>query len=186
VFLRIANSNQADSNPAVYPTVSDGAKEIVSENIYRYTVLHYQPGVTLIQFAKEHHCSHKSPEGALISMVSAMSNLDYDVWSECWAENSRPESGQSARAQMLSAWRRAVVGKVLVLQHRIETGHYVLIEYAMKPQGGNPESNTTDAITSVVTFENVKDGWSATNDLASDPVRLFWQKPDYRPKFVVR
>lgn len=182
ILMQLPASNIGDK----FPAVSEGSKTIVSENIYRYTVLRYSPPVTITQLEKPLKCSQGSPEETVIAMVSAMSSLDYDLWSTCWKSAYQPKGDASTRKEMLSAWRRVVVGKSLILKHRIETGRYVLIEYLLQPTDKNVESSPNQTVTSTITLEKTVDKWLATNELAADPVRLFWQKPEYRQQVIVR
>jgi len=182
----VLTGNGQGSNDSAYDTIFGPPRTIVSENVYNYRVAEYRQSARVMNLTKPAQCPKQTPEETLIAMVSAMANLDYTLWTECWAEDSRQDTSQETRAQMVSAWRRVVVGRTLILLHKIETGQFVLIEYKLSSSSSREVDNASDEVTSTVTFEKVKDKWRATNALAADPVRLFWQKPDYRPRTVVR
>lgn len=157
---------------------------IVRESLYRYVVFRYEPPVIVTHLSKSSECPQATPEDTLISMVEAMASLDYILWSQCWKPEYKPETDTSTRENMLAAWRRVVVGKSLILKHRIETGTYILIEYEL--QSHDDIGKSKEPITSMATLEKTGDKWVLTNELASDPVRLFWAHPDYRQQIIAR
>ena len=180
-ILMSATQNRPDTK-----VVSEGNREIVAESIYRFSVSRYQPPILVTPSTELRRCTHQDPEEEIHSMISAMSHLDFESWIECWSTASRPKSDQTAREQLVEAWKRVVRGNVAVLQYRIATGDYVLIEYLIIPPNSSVEHIPPDAITSTITFEKTQTGWFATNDLAADPVRLFWKTPNYRPRSIAR
>lgn len=171
--------------------VFEGRKEVVTENVYFYKQYKYS-GPSEVRLLSRGEASYGSPEEALTALISAMSQTDYEWWINSWTEDSRKlmvekdKEMKRAPDDWKETWRKVVVGRRARLLHRIETGPYVLIEYALTPADAGAAAGGRDEIVSSLFFEKVGGVWLATQRMQGDPVGLFWRTPEVRPRILVR
>ena len=80
------------------------------------------------------------------------------------------------------AWARAFRGARVELTTRIETGEFVLIAYRLVPLA----NAATEPIDLVTVLKPLDGRWVATQELADDPVLLYWKTPNVHPKRTAR
>lgn len=172
----IAHSNAETPTP-IFPTTTPEMKKVIVEEAYYFWQMKYDPQVKLKLLTSRSESSYETPEEALIAILSAMYLQDHDWWLHSWtqaaidfriAEDKRQNQSPADWRQI---WDKLLKDKQAVLTHRIETSKYVILGYNLVDAANNiVESNL------VFTLENGK--WLATNDLASDPVKWGWRKPE--------
>lgn len=172
-----------------FPTGPARVEKVVEEMAYFYRLSAYQPAVAVQPVARA-SASYDTPEDAAIAAISAMLTGDYAWFLETWTPAAR-RAFEQRNAELgrgpefwTSAWQKGFAGKRVELTHRIETGPYVLIAYTIVDPAAPPaavEEGTGVRRPFLTTVLEERDGrWLATQDLAADPVLMFWDRPGYR------
>lgn len=177
--------NREDSR---FPTSQGQRHQVVEEHIYMYEVSKYTPPVEVKLHAGPLEPAFEDPESTLMTYLRAMSEGRYEVAMSCWLPAAREEMEQRDRKLHRSAewwereWRKRFEGKSAQLVSRIRTGDYVLLEYRLfLPSGGEYEYFSTLAL------KLATDGkWLLTQELAADPVFVFWKNPGYVVRKIIR
>ncbi|MFN7963845.1 MAG: hypothetical protein U0002_21455 [Thermoanaerobaculia bacterium] len=194
-FPAAASAAEGTGNPrpkSPFPTGAPQVQKVVEENAYFYRTLPYQPAVEVRAITHD-KASYATPEEATIAAISAMLSADYGWFLETWTADSRRQL--EARNQALGrspefwqeGWKKAFGGMRVELVTRIETGPYVLIAYSLTPQNeaaGAPGAKKKPFLTSVL--KNDGGRWLATQEMAADPVLMFWDQPGYHVQKMAR
>ncbi len=149
----------------LYPSSQRLQKEFVIRYIYDYAISTYTPAVKLPQVPRA-QVDRKTPEAALVALVSAMRSGDYEAWLQCWDEPARKgfeetaKSGQADAAKFKKGWATAFAGKDIMLIDRIELVADVILD--ARVQGGG---NTTPFPT---VFRHIQGEWFATQELGNN------------------
>jgi hypothetical protein len=153
----------------LYRTAKGQEKTIIQVDKFPYRESVYLSQKPVEPLPKDKY-SFVTPEEALISRLSAMTNLDYDGWLKTWDEKSqkflkdldaRPDFGPQKR---INQWR-GVFGQVKpVLVRRIETGSYVIVTYKLLNKAGQDAG----LLEYPTPFKQVGGLWIGTQELQSD------------------
>jgi len=161
----------------VYKTTRAKYEEIKEEVVYPYEVMDYVGRVKLDLIQNKSDAKYDTPEGALVSLFSAVYEGEYDWWLNSWTKESglKLKEDLDSEDELTEKWRSLFKDSYVALISRIETGKYVLLYY-------NVATKERNKIIQRQTIAFVKeDGkWLATNELSADPVFLYWQDPNYK------
>lgn len=172
-----------------YPTGPGRVEKVVEEMAYFYNLKAYQPAVPVRPVVRE-QAAYDTPEDAAIATISAMVAGDYDWFLATWTPDARRAFEQRntdlrrGADFWTAAWQTAFGGdKSVELTHRVETGAYVLIAYTIVdpavPQiAADEDTGVRRPFLTAVLVEQ-EGRWLSTQDLAADPVLMFWDRPGH-------
>lgn len=153
----------------IFPSTPREQKEFTVRYIYDYAESTYTPPATLPVITPAQF-DRSTPEGALIALVSAMQQGNYEAWLQCW--DSVSQKTFSDAKQDPATWRKnaqaALAGKTVVLVYRLEVVGYVILDARLAT--GKSQSPVFPSI-----FRNVNGKWYATNELGSSNFLGYWQ-----------
>lgn len=174
---------------APYKTSPAEKQKVVEELVYYYEVSSYAPAIP-VDVTKTANAS--TPEGAAMQLLEAMHSQDFDRWLRLWT----PESQELMKSQykkngtgpevFKSGWGKAFAGHTVALTKKIETGAYVIVVAAFSPSGGAAGDPSAKPFEMEFVFKQVNGNWTATQDMASDPVLNSWKEPNSVTRRVVR
>jgi hypothetical protein len=180
----------AEVPAAVHKTTPPKKQQIVTENLYFFTVRSYDPPVKVTPIRQQAESSYHTPEEAVLSLLSAMFRKDYEGWFLSWNELSRKEMQESDRTAKRSPsfwiqkWEENLQGKTAELVSRVETGQYVIVEYRLVPLKAT--ASPTQGFVGKIALKAEQGKWLATQELSSDPVFLNWKNPQQKMQFLIR
>jgi hypothetical protein len=163
-----------------FSTTKPEVKKVRVENTYYYRLMQYEPLVQIKLLSRPEDSSYKTPEEALISILSAMFAKNYNWWLQGWTQSaisfkkSQNQKENRTADGWVRGWTKLLINKQAILTHRAETGNYVILGYKLI-DAAHPANTAIDSELDF-TFENGR--WLATNDLASDPVGWGWRTPE--------
>lgn len=153
----------------IFPSTPREQKEFTVRYIYDYAESTYSPPATLPTITRLQF-DRSTPEGALIALVSAMQEGDYDGWLQCWDQES--QKAFTDAKQDAASWKKnaqaSIAGKTVVLVYRIELTSYVILDTRLV--SGKNQSLPFPSV-----FRNVNGKWFATNALGSNNFLGYWQ-----------
>lgn len=174
---------------AQYKTSAAEKQKVVEELVYYYEVSSYTPAIP-VDVTKTANPS--SPEGAAMQLLEAMHSLDFDRWMRLWT----PESQELMKSQykknntgpevFKNGWSKAFAGHSVALTKKIESGPYVIVVAVFSPVGPAASAPPAQPIEMQFVFKQVNGTWTATQDMASDPVLNNWKEPNSVTRRVVR
>lgn len=178
-------SSASDKLPKpIFPISDYEIKKIIVEEVYYYRIMAYTPPVKVPLYAAEEDKSYKTPEEALISVLSAMFAKDYNWWLSSWTKSSQELNIEEDRKRNITPetwtqiWERDLKGKEVEITHRIEVGSYIILGYSVIDL--NEKDVSKRSFESQLVFKLEDGKWLATLDLASDPVKWSWRNPEKR------
>ena len=153
----------------IFPSTPREQKEFTVRYIYDYAMSTYSPPATL-PIVSRTQADRSTPEGAIIALVSAMQQGDYDGWLQCWDEESRKTLTDAKQdpASWKTKSQAALAGRTVVLAYRLELVGYVVLDARLV--AGKNESPVFPSV-----FKNVNGKWFATNALGSSNFLGYWQ-----------
>lgn len=184
---------QIKAPPApIFPTTAPTLSKVVVENEYQFSSRQYSPPVN-VQVVRRDTATYDAPESAAIAGISAMAAGDFDWFRSTWDEASRTALETRDRqmkqdpAFWVKTWRGAFADRRIELTARIDTGEYVLIAYRLVPRNAaSAAPNGTAPVELLVALKSDNGKWMATQELAADPVLVYWKTPDVKARRVIR
>jgi hypothetical protein len=183
----ICAANAQPPGHGAYTMTPAVTQRIVAEVEYPFVVTRYDPPVQ-VQVTRREESSRATPELAAIAQISAMASQDFAWFRSSWdppslsvMDRQDKEQGHDA-AFWTGAWAKAFKGTRVELTTRIESGEFVLIAYRLVP----PANAATGPFDLVTVLKSLDREWVATQELADDPVLLYWKTPNIRPKRTAR
>jgi hypothetical protein len=153
-----------------YPTASPEVKRFTNTTRYLYVEQRFDPPY-IVQPAPRNQADYSTPEGTMRARASALANLDYDWWLECWDSASRPimeKQPGKGKEYWIEQWRGLYAKNRFRLVHRIETRGYVILTYNMvDPNTGADKGNGLEY---PIVYKRENGRWYASQDLARDPL----------------
>lgn len=143
-------------------------KEFTVVEHYHYRERRYDPPIPVATLAAAPE-SYLGPEEVLAGMLSAMKKLDYDWWLNTWDAESRQlilrrdEAMGVTREARLETWAQKVGQTNATLVRWAETGQHVILTYRRHTAEGEGKEQP-------VAVKLSDTGWTATLELAEDPV----------------
>jgi hypothetical protein len=173
----------------MFRTAAPIVKKIVVEDEFGFALRTYDPPV---DFAAVDRSAAKAdtPEATTMAILSAMSRGDVPWFRSLWdAESANVLAADDKKhgrddAFWIATWTRLLRDRRIVLTNRVESGDYVLVAYDLIPSQANHKPEDVIHLETPLKLQNGR--WLATQELASDPVLLYWKTPDVRPKRFVR
>lgn len=171
---------------APYKTSAPEKQKVVEELVYYYEVSSYTPPIP-VDVTKTANAS--TPEGAAMQLLEAMHSLDFDRWLRLWT----PESQELMKSRykndtgpevFKNGWTKAFAGRTVALTKKIETGPYVIVVAMLSPAAASAQP--AQPIEMEFVFKQVNGTWTATQEMASDPVLNNWKEPNSVTRRVVR
>ncbi len=147
-----------------FTTTPPVKRQIVVERTYNYELMDYAPHAPIRPLNSSREAVFTSPEGAVISNVSAMLAKDWQWFIDGWTPESAKAIEDDLQRQgithqsMVNKWGPLKEGPKELIS-RINTGDYVIITYTTSANG---------KMFAVVKRENRL--WHLTNDLHDDPI----------------
>ena len=183
-------SYSQDKPAPIYNTKHPVMDKVVSEELYTFAIRTYDPPVR-IKPVKQNDASYDVPEQAAIAQISAMLAKDFSWFRNTWTKESKiimendDKKNNFNKDFWVNAWAKAFRDKDVDLLNYIETGEYVIISYRFVSKNKIADSSEKDMeLDTVLKREDGK--WLATQELAQDPVLLYWRSPETRVKRVKR
>jgi hypothetical protein len=173
---------------APYKTSNPEKQKVVEELVYYYEVSSYTPPIP-VDVTKTANGS--TPEGAAMQLLEAMHSLDFDRWLRLWTPESqelmksRYKNGTGPEV-FKNGWAKAFAGRTVALTKKIETGPYVIVVAMLSPAGAAASAPPAQPIEMEFVFKQVNGTWTATQEMASDPVLNNWKEPNSVTRRVVR
>lgn len=188
VVLTVKDFTYAASLPKPFFNVTAvETKELTVEQIYSFNVMRYDPPVKVTLLSNPNNASYATPEQTLVAHFSAMFLKDYSVFLGTWSredQKAMEEKDQSLKrtsAFWIQTWDKVLANRSVEFIARIESGSYVLIEYRLFST-----TEQTQAFSDTVVLKNENDRWVLTNELAADPVPVYWKTSDKKVKKMGR
>lgn len=157
----------------IFPTADREVSKFTVQYVYNFARYRYTPAVQ-VEPVNRGTATNDTPEAACIAFLSSMSALDYDWWLSNWDPESRKRLEADNQAHHQDAafwhklWQRAVAGRRITIEQRLESGPYVLMIYRID----NP-ANPSETFSSALPFRLFHNQWMATEELASDNLSLY-------------
>ncbi len=187
-------SAQSRSLPApAYATAAPAEGKVVVEEHYPFTVKRYSPAVEVKPVSRE-SASYDTPEAAAVSGISAMFAKDFGWFRSTWDQASNALMDERDKAMKrgpefwMAAWEKAFKNRKALLTERVETGDYVFILYKLVDEAKRAVAgDAPNQDIELITVLKLQDGkWLATQEMAQDPVLLYWKRPEVKLKRVMR
>lgn len=186
-FLCVGAASETPSNQL--PTKKPIRGTIVEENIYLFETRVYWPAVDVSKASKKLLEVGITPEATVVLYLAAMFDGDYHTAMSCWELASRTimEREDSVLNRTPSwwqeIWKEKMDGKKAELVTRIESGNYIMIEYRLISMSDREEADYYSTLALKYSDEGK---WMLTQELAADPVYIYWKTPGKIRRKLVR
>lgn len=183
-FLLLLQSELGIAQQSVLPPSVSGpgsVKALVVEQTYLLTVYKLNSPMRLsIDSYPDESLRSSYPYAALQEQFAAMKAGDYARFLRTWTDASQKQMEErnlrmgKSNAFWIDTWKKSLQGVTLELRNVVVYSRFQLLEFAMLNSSGVELAKDTVAF--------VRDGsrWSMTQELANDPVLIYWNHPQGR------
>jgi hypothetical protein len=168
-----------------YPTSHPMLKSLIVEQVLVYKISTYTPPVILDLSLTSKLVSFESPEEAVKAHFSAMVQKNFPAFMETWTKESqvliskRNLDLNRSEVFLINAWGKALAGQTIELTSKVEYDKYIIIGYRMIPD--HKEDKIFEDSVALVKQNNQ---WKLTQELAADPILMYWHNPIGRVQIV--